>query len=76
MKKASSLLVTVLICGSAFGAKFTETFGVEKADLASTGSNRFFVLTPGFQATFGGKEAGKQTVLTITVLNEIGRAHV
>jgi len=71
MKTTSSLLITALICGSAFGAKFTETFGVDKADLASTGSNRFFVLMPGFQTTFEGEEGGKQTVLTITVLNEI-----
>ncbi len=59
-----------LVCGSATGAKFTESFGVNKSDLASVGSNRFFILTPGFQTTFEGKEAGKQTVLTITVLNE------
>jgi hypothetical protein len=70
MKTISSILVTALVCGSALGAKFTETFGVDKADLASTGSNRFFILTPGFQATYEGKEGGKQTVLTITVLNE------
>jgi hypothetical protein len=70
MKKISGIVLTVLICGSALAAKFTETFGVDKADLASTGSNRFFILTPGFQATFEGKEGGKQTVLTITVLNE------
>jgi hypothetical protein len=70
MKKISSILVVVMICGFAVGAKFTETFGVDKSDLASAGSNRFFVLTPGFQTTFEGKEGGKQTVLTITVLNE------
>ena len=63
-------MVATLVCGSALAAKFTETFGVDKADLVSAGSNRFFVLVPGFQATFEGKEGGKQTVLTITVLNE------
>jgi hypothetical protein len=71
MKKAiCGIVVRILICGSAVAAQFTETFGVDKADLASVGSNRFFVLVPGFQATFEGKEGGKQTVLTITVLAE------
>ena len=70
MKTLSSILITALFCGSALGANFTETFGVDKADLASSGSNRFFVLVPGFQTTFEGREAGKPTVLTITVLDE------
>jgi len=59
---------------SAFAAgkaenKFTDSFGVDKADLVSKGTNRFFNLTPGFQAVFEGKEGGKPAVLTITVLN-------
>jgi hypothetical protein len=49
---------------------FTESFGVDKAELTSVGTNRFFVLAPGFQAVYTGTEAGKPTVLTITVLPE------
>ena len=49
---------------------FTDTFAVDKADLVSTGANRYFVLTPGFQHVLEGTPDGKKTVLTITVLNE------
>lgn len=63
-----------MICTTALAAggkeKFTETFAVDKAELASVGTNRFFVLAPGFQLVLEGKESGQQTVLTITVLNE------
>ncbi len=50
--------------------KFTDTFDVNKADLMSVGTNRYFVLVPGFQHVLERKEGGKKTVLTITVLNE------
>jgi hypothetical protein len=43
---------------------------VDKADLASTGTNRFFVLAPGLQTVFTGKEGGQEVVLTITVLDQ------
>ena len=43
---------------------------VVKGDLSSTGRNRYFVLEPGFQLVLEGKEGGKTTVLTITVLND------
>ena len=49
---------------------FTDTFGVEKTDLSSTGTNRFFILTPGYTLQFEGKEGGRATTLAITVLNE------
>jgi hypothetical protein len=49
---------------------FTDTFGADTADLSSTGTNRFFILVPGYQAVLEGKEDGRATVLTITVLNE------
>jgi hypothetical protein len=49
---------------------FTDTFNVDKADLVSTGVNRYFVLNPGFQLVLEGKSDGKKTALTITVLNE------
>ena len=49
---------------------FSDTFAVEKTDLVSIGSNRYFVLTPGFQLVLEGAPEGKQTVLTVTVLDE------
>lgn len=60
------------MAASAAGSKeaFTETFAVDKADLASTGTNRFFILAPGFQSVLEGKDGGKDVVLTITVLDE------
>jgi hypothetical protein len=49
---------------------FTTEFRLDECSFSSTGSNTYFVLEPGFQTTFAGKE-GKQSVeLTITVLNE------
>ena len=49
---------------------FTDSFETDRADLASTGRNRYFVLEPGYQLVLEGKEKGKAAVLTITVLNE------
>jgi len=49
---------------------FTERFAVDKVDLASSGTNRFFILAPGYQLVLEGKEGGKRVVLTITVLND------
>ena len=49
---------------------FTDSFDIDRADLASTGRNLYFVLEPGFQLVLEGKEGGKTVVVTITVLNE------
>jgi hypothetical protein len=65
---------TVFACATALAAggkeSFTEVFAVDKADLAVTGTNRFFILAPGHQSVLEGNEGGKHVVLTITVLNE------
>jgi hypothetical protein len=63
------LLAATLSVGAA-EAKFTDTFAVDKAELASAGTNRFFILAPGFQQVLEGKAGGNQTTLTITVLND------
>ena len=70
--KIPALILLTLIAALTIRAKeaFTDTFGVDKADLVATGTNRFFILAPGYQQTFEGREAGKQTILTITVLNQ------
>jgi hypothetical protein len=49
---------------------FTDSFAVDKSELASTGTNRFFILLPGHQSVFEGQDKGKTVQLTITVLNE------
>jgi hypothetical protein len=70
MKPLPCLVIAGLICASTRAAQFTDTFAVDRSDLSSTGTNRYFVLIPGFQATYEGREGGKPTVLNITVLNE------
>ncbi|MDD5139074.1 MAG: hypothetical protein PHY43_02305 [Verrucomicrobiales bacterium] len=74
MKAIALTLMTAFVCTTApaAGSKeaFTDTFAVDKADLASAGTNRFFILAPRFQSVLEGEEGGKHIVLTITVLNE------
>ena len=71
MKSFAFILLTAVTMLTADAKQiFTDTFGVDKADLVATGTNRFFILAPGYQQTFEGREAGKQVVLTITVLNQ------
>jgi hypothetical protein len=62
--------IAVSAAGSSPTKGFTDSFDIDKADLSSTGRNRYFVLEPGFQLVLEGKQGGKATVLTITVLNE------
>jgi hypothetical protein len=68
-------LIACLCCAAAFPAgaadkKFTDTFNFDKTEFASAGTNQYFVLVPGYQLVLEGKEDGKPTVLTISVLNE------
>jgi hypothetical protein len=69
--KTSIILMVAILCilGSACLAAtgdFVKDFSYEKADLASTGSNPYFILEPGFQLTYK-SDTGD---LVITVLNE------
>jgi hypothetical protein len=71
----AELFVVLAVCAAVTEAnaannQFTDTFGVDKAELLSVGTNRFWVLAPGHQLRLEGKEDGKPTVLTITVLDE------
>ena len=50
--------------------KWLDSFGVNKKTLASTGSNRYFIIDPGYELVFEGKEDGAKVQLTITVLDE------
>ncbi|MBI5365207.1 MAG: hypothetical protein HZA53_18660 [Planctomycetes bacterium] len=50
--------------------QYVETFGEDPKDLASTGTNPWFVLEPGYVMELRGKEHGKDVVVTITVLDD------
>jgi len=74
-KEAMKAMAAAMVCwGLCAGAasvggaepKFTESFDVDKADLVSIGTNRFFILAPGSQLVL----QDNKTVLTITVLKE------
>lgn len=74
MKTIALAFMTAIVCtiSLAAGSKevFTDTFGVDKAELSATGTNRFFILAPGLQSVLTGKEGGGEVVLTITVLDQ------
>ena len=53
----------------ALDSRFTSTFPA-CSSFSTTGSNRFFVLEPGWQLVFEGEEDGEAIELTITVLDE------
>ena len=52
------------------GAKWLDSFGVNEKNLTATGRNRYFIVEPGYELVFEGKEDGEPVQLTITVLNE------
>lgn len=75
MKQLFTILAVCLMAPAAPAAskadrRFSDTFAVDKADLASSGTNRYWVLMPGHQLVLEGKDKGKAMQLTITVLNE------
>ena len=51
-------------------SSFTLNFNLKDCDLASRGANSYFILKPGYQLIFEGKEDKKNHQLTDTVLNE------
>ena len=67
---ALALLCTDAPAASGTKGAFTDTFDVDKSELSSTGTNRFFVLVPGHTLVLEGIRGGKKGVLVITVLNE------
>jgi hypothetical protein len=64
---ASPALAQVSPSGS--DAPFTQEFFIENCDFASSGSNPFFILEPGYRTIFEGEEDGENVVLVITVLD-------
>jgi len=55
------------------GAKWLDSFGVNEKNLSSTGRNAYFILEPGYQLVYEGKEDDARVQLTITVLDETKR---
>ena len=55
------------------GAQWRDSFGVNEKNLSPTGRNTYFILEPGYQLVFEGKEDGAPVQLIITVLNETKR---
>jgi hypothetical protein len=47
-----------------------DTFNVPKENFVSTGKNPYFILEPGYQMSFEGKDEGKPATLVITVTND------
>jgi hypothetical protein len=73
--KTKNFLALLLAAGvfaatSSSAKEWTETLTCTDEPLTSTGRNDFFILEPGYQLVLEGKEDGKQTKLTITVLDE------
>ena len=67
--KTSRFLVLGIICASAYAwqpGEWQSNFTVDKKDLSSTGTNPYFVLTPGFRLYY---KKGSNTLVT-TVLGE------
>src|SRR6266536_3511374 len=64
-----TLLQTMVVL-SVVAQGWLQTFPVGKADLATEGESPYFILKPGYQATFEGKSDGRPGKLVITVLNE------
>jgi hypothetical protein len=64
------IILSVVLLMFAGAQAWLQTFAVDTKELASEGESAYFVLKPGNQATFEGKEHGKPGRLVITVLPE------
>ena len=49
---------------------FIDSFSIDKAELAPSGKNPYFILKPGYQLVLKGTEQGKAVILFITVLKD------
>ena len=64
------LIVALAAAGPAAAPDFTKEFGTKSCTFASTGTNRYFDLTPGFRAVLRGTEDGEPVENVITVTGE------
>src|SRR6476646_2048001 len=75
--RSLALTLTVVICALSAAVStaadkdgFVDSFDVKKENFASTGRNDYFILEPGYQHVYEGKEDGKPAKLIISVLDE------
>jgi hypothetical protein len=61
---------SLVICLWVLAQGWLQSFPVDPRTLATEGESSYFILKPGYQATFEGKEGAKSGKLVITVLNE------
>ena len=64
------LLLFAAVCMAADKEGFVDHFDVKPADFSSVGRNDYFILEPGYQHVYEGKEDQKPAKLIITVLDE------
>src|ERR1044071_5359852 len=71
MKIAFISVTLLLVSGLVFAQGFTDTFPqVQDCKFSSTGQNLYFILQPGYQQTYEGKDGNQNVRLVITVLDE------
>jgi hypothetical protein len=71
MNGLNAIILSLCALVSWAGAQsWRQAFPIDQTELATVGENPYFILKPGYQLTFGGKENGKAATLVITVLNE------
>jgi hypothetical protein len=73
--KKTLLLISLFFTGisavySQSDGQYKDSFNLDSCTFASTGKNTYFILEPGYQLTYKGKEDGEEITLIITVLNE------
>jgi len=67
------LLWLPMVYAGESGLKWLDSFGVNEKNLSPTGRNAYFILEPGYQLVYEGKEDDARVQLTITVLDETKR---
>jgi hypothetical protein len=67
------LLLLAIPSGAAPAKRWTDSFNVSECAWASSGRNDYFVLEPGYQQVFDGREGKDSVHLIITVLGETRR---
>jgi len=72
MRKLIVLIALIVSAGLVYAAeeKFTDTFDVAKSNFASSGKNDYWILEPGYVATFEGTEDGKPGKLIVTITDQ------
>jgi hypothetical protein len=65
-----ALILLACIAATNDDQGFADKFDVKRTNFVATGRNDYFVLEPGYQQVFEGRDKGKPARLVITVLND------